>query len=50
MNQKVIYDFSQLERDYNMLKRWESRVVGKAWKQYFADKANLVKSFMSENK
>lgn len=48
MAQKVSTNFSTLERDYYMLKWWESRVVGKAWKQYFADKANLVKSFMKE--
>ncbi len=48
MPSKVSTNLSQLERDYNMLKWWESRVVGKAWKQYFADKANLVKSFMKE--
>lgn len=47
--QKVSTNFSsQLEKDYNFFKWLESRVMNKSGKDYFAAKANLVKSFMNE--
>jgi len=48
MSSKVTHNLSQLERDYNLFKLLENRVINKSGKEYFAAKARLVKSFMKE--
>lgn len=48
MDPKVTLNFSQLERDYNLFKLLENRVLNKSGKEYFAAKARLVYSFMKE--
>ncbi len=50
MSQKVTRNLSQLEKDYNLFKLLENRVLNKSGKKYFAAKARLIKSFMGENK
>jgi len=48
MGLKVTRNFSQLEKDYNLFKLLENRVLNKSGKEYFAAKARLVYSFMKE--
>jgi len=48
MSSKVTHNLSQLERDYNLFKLLENRVLNKSGKEYFAAKARLIKSFMKE--
>ena len=50
MSSKVTRNLSQLEKDYNLFKLLENRVLNKSGKEYFAAKARLIKSFIGENK
>ncbi len=48
MSPKVTRNLSQLEKDYNLFKLLENRVMNKSGKEYFAAKARLIKSFIKE--
>ena len=48
MSPKVTRNLSQLEKDYNLFKLLENRILNKSGKEYFAAKARLIKSFMKE--
>ena len=50
MDPKATRNLSQLEKDYNLFRLLENRVLNKSGKEYFAAKARLIKSFMGENK
>lgn len=49
MDPKVTLNFSQLERDYNLFKLLENRVLNKSGKEYFAAKARLILDKVKKN-